>query len=96
MTTSMLAPPWRVLAETVYATSRFGRTEEFPPGTVLRRVAGSYAGCEPFPDVVRVVAAKGSPFECEETTVVRPDGTHAHRAVPALWWASASALRFES
>jgi hypothetical protein len=87
---------WRGLASPTYATSRFGRTVEFPTGTTIRRVQGSVVGGEPFADAIRVVAIDGSPFECETATVVRPDGSQSDPVeVPALWWVTAAALRFE-
>lgn len=84
---------WLTLAEPTYATSRFGRTVEFPAGTVIRSL--NPPTNEPFPGAIRVVAADGSPFELETATIVRPDGTSPSPVdVPALWWVTASALRF--
>jgi len=72
---------WRTLAEPIYATSRYGRSVEFPAGTEIRITT----------DILRVadgtVAARaGFPFECE----ARP---RSHMA--ACWYITAGALRFE-
>lgn len=87
---------WRKLAEPTYATSRFGRTVEFPAGTAIRSLVGSVVGSEVFSDAIRVVTPDGTPFECEKTAVYRATTDDVVQVeVPALWWVTASALRFQ-